>query len=116
MNLKIFFTWWNSQTVGTLLKTIFFGQYVGKDETGNKYYKDKKNKRWVIYTDTIEASKITSDWFMWMHHTTDKIPTDNEPKYNWQKKHSENKTGSKNAYKPIKIKKDDKMKKYETWK
>ena len=32
------------------------------------------------------------------------------------KKHLDNKTGFKDAYKPIKIKKNDKMKKYETWK
>ena len=53
---------------------------------------------------------------MWMHHTIDKIPNNNEKKYNWQKKHLENKTGFKDAYKPIKIKKNDKLKKYETWK
>ena len=29
-----------------------------------------------------------------MHHTIDKIPTHNE-KYNWQKEHSENLTGTK---------------------
>ena len=116
MNLKIFFTWWNKQTFGTFLKTLFFGKYVGKDRLGNKYYKNKKNDRWVIYKSNIEATKITSEWFMWMHHTVDKIPQDNEKKYLWQKDHVENKTGSKEAYKPIKIKKDNNLKKYETWK
>ena len=53
---------------------------------------------------------------MWMHHTVNKIPDKNEKKYIWQKKHLDNKTGLKSAYKPIKIKKNDKMKKYETWK
>ena len=116
MNLKIFFTWWNRQTFGTFLKTLFFGKFVGKDEFGNKYYKNKQNERWVIYSNNIEATKITSAWFMWMHHTIDKIPNNNEKKYNWQKNHSENKTGSKDSYKPTKIKKDDKLRKYETWK
>ena len=37
-------------------------------------------------------------------------------KYSWQKKHQENLTGTKKAYRPIKIKKNDKIKKYETWK
>ena len=23
---------------------------------------------------SIEATKITSDWYLWMHHTIDKIP------------------------------------------
>ena len=33
-----------------------------------------------------------------------------------KKKHIENKTGSKDSYKPIKINKKDNLKKYETWK
>jgi NADH:ubiquinone oxidoreductase subunit len=116
MNLKIFFTWWNKQTFGTFLKTLFFGKYIGTDQFGNKYYKNKKDERWVIYSNDVEATKITSEWFMWMHHTVDKIPQDNEKKYAWQKKHIENKTGSKEAYQPVKIKKNDNLKKYETWK
>ena len=116
MNIKIIFTWWNKQTFGTFLKTLFFGNYVGKDEFGNKYYRNKKDERWIVYSESIEASKITSDWFMWMHHTIDNIPSNNESKYLWQKNHQENKTGTKNSYKPIKIKKNDTKKKYETWK
>ena len=34
MNLKAIFTWWNRQTFGTFLKTLFTGKYVGKDEFG----------------------------------------------------------------------------------
>ncbi|MDB9705800.1 NADH-ubiquinone oxidoreductase subunit NDUFA12 family protein [Pelagibacteraceae bacterium] len=116
MNLNIIFTWWNRQTFGTFLKTLFFGIFVGKDELGNKYYKNKKNERWVIYSADIEATKITSSWFMWIHHTIDKIPNNNESKYLWQKEHLENKTGTKESYRPTKIKKDNKIKKYETWK
>ena len=116
MNLKIFFIWWNRQTFGTFLKTLFFGKFVGKDKLGNRYYKSKKDERWVIYSDNIEATKITSDWFMWMHHTIDKIPDNYERKYKWQKDHVENKTGSKDSYKPIKIRKNNDLKKYEIWK
>ena len=116
MSLKIIFTWWNKQTFGTLLKTLFTGTLVGKDELGNKYYKNKQNQRWVIYSNNVEATKITSDWYLWMHHTVDKIPEANEKKFNWQKKHSENKTGSTESYKPTKIKKDENRKKYQTWK
>ena len=116
MYLKIFFTWWNRQTFGTFLKTIFFGKFVGKDKFGNKYYRNKNDERWVVYCNNVEATKITSDWFMWMHHTIDKIPSNNEKKYIWQKDHLENTTGSKDSYKPIKIKKNNKLKKYETWK
>jgi len=116
--IKQIFTWWNSQTFGTFLYTIFFGKLVGKDEFGNKYYQNKKNNRWVIYKEEINASKITSDWFSWMHHTTDRIPSNKiEKKYSWQKPHQDNQTGSKKAYKPNKIiKKTKEFQKYETWK
>jgi NADH:ubiquinone oxidoreductase subunit len=117
MSLNIIFTWWNKQTFGTLLKTLFYGSYVGKDELGNKYYKNKKNERWVIYDNNIEATKITAEWYLWIHHTTDKIPEENnKARYLWQKKHLENQTGSSNSHKPTKIKKNDIKKKYETWK
>ena len=117
MNLNIIFTWWYKQTFGTFLKTLFFGTYVGKDEYGNKYFKSKNNERWVIYSNKIEATKITSDWYLWMHHTVDKTPDEkNKKKYLWQKEHSDNKTGTNERYKPIKIKRDNTQKKYETWK
>ena len=117
MSLNIVFTWWNKHTFGTFLKTLFYGNYVGKDEFGNKYYKSKKDERWVIYSNKIEATKITADWYLWMHHTIDKIPIQKDiKKYLWQKSHLENQTGSKNSHKPIKIKKDAIKKKYETWK
>ena len=46
---KKIFIWWNQDTFGTKLKTIFFGKLVGSDEQGNKYYQSKKGKRWVTY-------------------------------------------------------------------
>ena len=116
MSFKIIFTWWNKQTFGTFLKTLFSGKYVGSDEYGNKYYKSKKNERWVIYSNNIEATKITSDWYLWMHHTIDKVPDNNDKKYLWQKKHLENQTGTSNSFKPVNIKKNGIKKKYKTWK
>ena len=116
MNIKIFFTWWKRQTFGTFLKTLFFGKYIGSDEQGNKYYQSKKNERWIIYNDDIEATKITSDWYLWMHHTTDQIPNNRSNKFKWQKKHLENQTGTNNRYNPVKIKKNNLKKKYDTWK
>ena len=117
MNLKMIFTWWNNQTFGTYLKTLFFGKYVGSDEYGNKYYKSKNNERWVIYKNNIEATKITSDWYLWIHHTIENIPDGNkESKHKWQKKHLENKTGTDEKYKPIKIRKNNVQKKYDSWK
>ena len=87
MSLKIIFTWWNKQTFGTFLKTLFFGKYVGSDEFGNKYYQSKKKERWVVYSKNIEATRISSEWYLWIHHTVDKAPDINveNKKYFWQK-------------------------------
>ena len=62
--LKIF-TWWNGQTFGTQLWTWRFGELVGEDEQGNRYYRTKGRKidptlgferRWVIYNGYAEAT------------------------------------------------------------
>ena len=117
MNLiKQIFTWWNRQTVGTFLKTVFLGKLVGKDQYGNKYYQSKKDERWVIYAKEVEATKITDEWFLWIHHTTNQTPNNSKNKYNWQKDHIENLSGTENAYKPNTIKKNLEHKKYDNWK
>ena len=66
MNFKIIFTWWNKQTFGTFLKTLFSGKLVGQDKLGNKYYKNKDDERWIVYSGNIEATKINSDWFCYV--------------------------------------------------
>ena len=116
--IKQIFTWWNSHTFGTFLYTIFFGKLVGKDEFGNKYYKNSKGKRWVIYNGEINASKITSDWFSWIHNISSELPEKGQKeKYIWQKPHKENKTGTKESLQPKLVKKiDKKFRKYESWK
>ena len=116
INPKQIFTWWHKQTLGTFLKTLFFGKFVGVDSYGNKYYKNKNNTRWVVYKDNVEASKITSDWFLWIHHTINEIPSSSKKKYLWQKKHLENQTGTNNSYKPNSISRINNIKKkYDTW-
>ena len=114
--LKQIFTWWHRQTLGTFLKTLFYGKFVGKDRYGNKYYKNKKDERWVVYSKNIEASKITSEWYLWMHHTINEIPDGSSKKYSWEKEHSENLTGTTDSYKPSTISRSGKKKRYENWK
>ena len=115
-NLKMLFTWWNKQTLGTFLKTLFTGKYVGKDNLGNKYYKNNKNERWVIYSKKLRQQKSLQIGIYGCIIQLTKFQTKDKKKYSWQKEHAENKTGTKNSYKPIKIKKDTIKKKYETWK
>ena len=115
--LKKIFTWWNQDTFGTRIKTILFGKFIGKDHLGNKYYEDKKKqKRWVIYSDEIDASKIPVEWYSWMHFTANKIEkTHDLKKYDWQKPHQPNLTGTDSAYYPNKNKNTN-VKKYKSWK
>ena len=114
--LKKVFTWWNQDTFGTRLNTIFFGKLVGTDSQGNKYYENKKGKRWVIYSNEIDASKIPVEWYSWIHFVPNKIEKKNQlDKYEWQKPHQENLTGTEKAYYPNRNKNVNK-KKYKSWK
>ena len=98
--LKQIFTWWHRQTLGTFIYTLFVGKFVGSDEFGNKYYSNSKEKRWVIYKNSVEASKIPPEWYSWIHFMTKNKPSGDPNRFTWQKKHQENLTGTKEAYKP----------------
>jgi NADH:ubiquinone oxidoreductase subunit len=113
---KKIFIWWNQETLGTKLKTIFFGKFVGMDSFGNKYYESKSGKRWVIYKEEIDASKIPNEWYSWIHFMNNKIQNNHTlKKYSWQKPHQSNQTGTENAYYPNKNN-DQVKKKYTSWK
>ena len=107
-------------SIGTFLYTLFAGKFVGKDDLGNKYYKSSSGKRWVIYKNEIEATKISSEWYLWMHFVKNEFPNERiKKKYLWQLPREENKTGTDKAHKPrgsIMSSKNKYEKKYETWK
>ena len=113
---KKIFTWWNQDTIGTRIQTIFFGKLAGEDHLGNKYYESKDGKRCVIYSKEIDASKIPVEWYSWIHFTPNKIENNHDlKKYEWQKPHQPNLTGTESAYYPNKNK-DGNKKKYSSWK
>ena len=117
--LKQVFTWWYRQTVGTFIYTVFAGKFSGKDQFGNKYYSNNKGKRWVIYKNNIESTKIPPEWHSWIHFLKNNVPSNDVRKFSWQKEHQENLTGTKKAHKPIgSLSSDTKksIKKYESWK
>ena len=112
---KKVFIWWNQDTLGTKIKTILFGKFVGKDSFGNKYYESKNGKRWVIYNGEVDSTKIPNEWFSWIHFTKNKIEkVQNQIKFSWQKSHKPNLTGTEKAYHPKKSKNE--IKKYRSWK
>ena len=117
--LKQIFTWWHKQTVGTFIYTLLKGRFIGEDQFGNKYYSNSSGKRWVIYKNNIESSKIPPEWHLWIHHLILKKPSDKINNFSWQKNYEENLTGTKRAYKPegsLAMDQKKNMKKYETWK
>ena len=107
--LKIF-TWWNGQTFGTQLWTWRFGELVGADEQGNRYYRTKGRKidpslgferRWVVYNGYAEATRVPPSWHGWLHHTVDVPPTEEAyTPHEWEKPHIPNMTGTPAAYRP----------------
>ena len=91
---------------GTTLYTWIYGNLVGQDDYLNKYYCNSKNfndlnsKRWVIFNGEIEASKVPPHWHAWLHKSINAPPLNYSHKYNWQKDHEQNMTGTDNAYYP----------------
>ena len=100
--LLLLFTWWNGATIGTLFWTWRAGEFVGSDESGNRYYRQQNGpRRWVIYNGEAEASRIPPAWHGWMHHRTDVPPTEDTYKpRDWEKPHLPNLTGTPAAYRP----------------
>ena len=111
--LLMLFTWWGNVTFGTWFHTKRRGTYVGKDEFGNKYYKQKVahnasysgsrkgERRWVVYSNSAEASAIPAGWHGWMHYRTDLPPSlDEYVAWPWQREHKPNMTGTPEAYRP----------------
>ena len=79
----------------------FSGRPVGTDEFGNRYYENRRGRRWVIYNGYAEASRVPPSWHGWLHHTVDVAPT--EESYSpreWEQPHVPNMTGTPAAYRP----------------
>jgi NADH:ubiquinone oxidoreductase subunit len=76
----------------TLLYLSIFGQLVGEDNYGNKYFELKKKdsfgrkKRVCLFRGRVEASKISPEWHLFMHYQKDskEIPV-NIKQYKWQR-------------------------------
>ncbi len=96
------FTWWNSQTFGTMVYTWRKGRRVGEDEFGNIYYQTADGvRRWVIYKNETDPTTVPASWHGWLHKTVDAIPDESafQPR-SWHRPHRPNGTGSSAAYRP----------------
>jgi len=83
-------------------------KHVGTDQFGNKYYTAKprkgykRDRRWVMYDGTPEASMVPPEWHGWLHFQTDDVPSAKGKSFRrkWQKPHQPNMTGTSGAYRP----------------
>lgn len=99
--LRLIFIWWRNATPGTWLATWLYGQPVGEDAFGNRYYESKAGRRWVIYNGTVEASRVPPDWHGWLHHTFKEPPTVAPLRAKpWEREHMPNMSGTLSAYHP----------------
>lgn len=82
------------------MEIIKSGKLIGEDKYGNKYYEDLSyflgRNRWIEYPKyknlEYDASQVPSEWFGWLHYRTDI--------HKWILEHSENLTGTADAYMP----------------
>lgn len=91
------------------LFTWRYGQLVGTDSSGNRYYRSLKSKRhgrerrWVVYGGQFavdpEASAVPPEWHGWLHHGYD-APLPVDPAKGWVKPHQANMTGTALSYRP----------------
>ena len=104
--LKKIFTWWNGATIGARFDIGRRASYVGADDTGNKYYEERKpslegrKRRYVIYNGYAEPSKVPAEWHGWLHYSTDLTPDQLPAPRAWQKEALPNLTGTGSAYRP----------------
>ena len=107
---KLLFTWWNGQTLNTLVHTARHGERVGEDEAGNIYYRTKGGaldpalgfeRRWVIFNGVSEGSAVPPGWYGWLHHLTAVAPPhETYVQYEWELPHLPNQTGTPQAWRP----------------
>ena len=101
------FTWWNGATIGTLLDSWRHGTEVGVDAQGNRYFRSRKKspdgreRRWVIYHGSNDASRVPPEWHGWLHGAFDDVPESRLPPARvWEAGYTPNATGTGAAYLP----------------
>ena len=103
--LKNGFTWWDGITFGTWLG-LRGKSKVGEDALGNIYFEGGRDpngipRRWVVYKGSNDASRVSPEWFSWLHHQIDDVPDKALPPVRrWEKPAVANLTGTALAYRP----------------
>lgn len=101
--------WLSWNRLGTLLLIRRKGEFVGRDQFGNSYYRERgarnwrRERRWVVYAtdDEIEPSTVPPGWHAWLHHVIEKPPTELPLKQRfWEKPYVPNRSGTPEAWLP----------------
>ncbi len=101
--------WLSWNRLGTHLLTRRRGEFVGEDEFGNRYYRERRprpgrrERRWVVYAGEgeIEPSAVPPGWHAWLHHLVDAPPSARPlPVKRWEKPYRPNLTGTEEAWLP----------------
>ena len=58
---------------------------------------NNRERRFIVYSGIVEASKVPQEWNAWLHHVTNDLPK-KKPKLSWMKDHLPNMTGTPYAY------------------
>lgn len=81
------------------------GRLVGTDAAGNRYYEQRRPRagvparRWALYKGEAEATAVTPEWHIWLHHTAD-APLPQSARRSWQMPYRPNATGTAESYRP----------------
>lgn len=103
------FTWLTWNRLATQLLTRRKGEFVGEDEFGNRYFRERgardwrRERRWVVYASEgeIEPSTVPPGWHAWLHHVVERPPTALPLKRrHWEKPYVPNRSGTDEAWLP----------------
>ena len=62
---------------------------------------DGRERRWVIYNGSNDASRVPAEWHGWLHGSFDGVPESNLPPPRiWEADYTPNSTGTAAAYRP----------------
>lgn len=101
-----------TNSIGTLIYSLFHGKKVAEDKNGNKFFRHKrnKNKRWVLYNETVDPTILEVKWQVWLTDTDkDAKPINKVSDFIWQKQKNANLTGTNDSYHPRKDLEDKKL-------
>ena len=100
------FTWWTGASWGTVFYGLRGKRRVGEESLGNTYGEGGSDtagrpRRYVIYAGANDSSRVSPEWFSWLHHQIDDVPDQSlPPARRWEKPAVPNMTGTALAYRP----------------